>query len=290
MPTMNLRPRPPSSLPEPEENLAVLDVLAQAAEEVESTTTKKRKRQGGPKKQYRKICSSAGCTNIAQKEGVCTKHHTTVQRKICIMEDCKSIAQRGGKCFKHGAKYKKKLCSSEGCKSRAINGGVCQKHGAKRVVQFCTVEGCKNQRVKGGVCKKHGAVTGQMTASSVKGEEDEEEGDFEAITNAIGEATKKASKKTKASKKSGGSIEGVWGMRWCGELLYTYEVNQLDISGIFIQDEFKNFCSIFAIGSSFYHTIVKDISLLTRCWKSGGGGGRRFARYSRCESSNQEAS
>eukprot|EP00573_Skeletonema_grethae_P001826 CAMPEP_0201690246 /NCGR_PEP_ID=MMETSP0578-20130828/3711_1 /ASSEMBLY_ACC=CAM_ASM_000663 /TAXON_ID=267565 /ORGANISM="Skeletonema grethea, Strain CCMP 1804" /LENGTH=203 /DNA_ID=CAMNT_0048175169 /DNA_START=6 /DNA_END=617 /DNA_ORIENTATION=- len=199
---MKLRPRT-AALPitDPEENLAVLDVLAQAAEEeVESTTapspaTKKRKRKFiGPRKQYRKICTADGCTNIAQKEGVCNKHHKTVQRKICTVEECTSIAQRGGVCFRHGAKYKKKSCSREGCTRRAIQGGVCIKHGAKRpAVALCAVEGCPNQRAKGGFCRRHYR---QMTAKK----EGDNEGDFEAITNAIGEATK-------ASKKNAGRVQ-----------------------------------------------------------------------------------
>eukprot|EP00574_Skeletonema_japonicum_P011022 CAMPEP_0201730186 /NCGR_PEP_ID=MMETSP0593-20130828/21362_1 /ASSEMBLY_ACC=CAM_ASM_000672 /TAXON_ID=267983 /ORGANISM="Skeletonema japonicum, Strain CCMP2506" /LENGTH=203 /DNA_ID=CAMNT_0048222673 /DNA_START=21 /DNA_END=632 /DNA_ORIENTATION=+ len=193
---MKLRPRK-ASLPEPEENLAVLDVLAQAAEEeVESNAapspaTKKRKRiYVGPRKQYRKICTADGCNNIAQKEGVCNKHHKTVQRKICTVEECTSIAQRGGVCFRHGAKYKKKSCSREGCSKRAIQGGVCIRHGAKRpAVVLCAVERCTKQRVKGGVCRKHYS---QMTAA--KEEEGDNEGEFEAITNAISKATKTSKK------------------------------------------------------------------------------------------------
>lgn len=88
-----------------------------------------------------------------------------------------------------------------------MNGGVCYTHGAKKVVHYCNVEGCKNIRVQGGVCKKHGAVTSQTSAAvkkkkKKKSEEEVEEDndgdeDFEAITNAIGEATK-------ASMNSGG--------------------------------------------------------------------------------------
>jgi len=114
---MKLRRRatPTPSVLEEEKNLDVLDVLAKAAEEVEESSApprrraeKKRKRSSssaaaGPssskkkcvKKQYRKICSTDGCTNIAQRDGVCNKHNVNNQRKTCIVEDCTSIAQRG---------------------------------------------------------------------------------------------------------------------------------------------------------------------------------------------------
>lgn len=134
---------------------------------------------------------------------MCNKHSKVSLRKICIVEECTSIAQRGGVCFRHGAKYKKKSCSIDGCTSRAIQGGVCQKHGAKVVVHLCNVEGCKNKRVQAGVCKKHGAVTSQtVVKAEVVEEEEDNDGDFEAITNAIGEATK-------ASKNSGGQVKSV---------------------------------------------------------------------------------
>ncbi len=93
-------------------------------------------------------------------------------------------------CFRHGAKYKKKSWSKEGCSKRAIRGGVCIRHGAKRpAVALCAVEECTNQRAKGGFCKRHYRL---MTEAKEK--EEDNVGDFEAITNAIDEATK-ASKK-----------------------------------------------------------------------------------------------
>mmetsp|Transcript_11863 Transcript_11863/g.17942 ORF Transcript_11863/g.17942 Transcript_11863/m.17942 type:complete len:178 (+) Transcript_11863:214-747(+) len=51
-------------------------------------------------------------------------------RRLCSHEGCTNYAQKGGVCFSHGAKRKE--CSYEGCNSGAIRGGVCFRHGAKR--------------------------------------------------------------------------------------------------------------------------------------------------------------
>ena len=77
-----------------------------------------------------KRCSSDGCTNQAQKGGVCTRHGATREYKRCSTEGCTSFALKGGVCMKHGAK--KKLCSVEGCTNHSKRGGVCWRHGAYR--------------------------------------------------------------------------------------------------------------------------------------------------------------
>ena len=106
----------------------------------------------GAKKEYKR-CSIEGCTNFAQKGGVCIKHGANVKR--CSSEGCTKQAQKGGVCIKHGAKVKQ--CRVEGCTTFAQRGGVCIKHGAKVVPKRCSVEGCSNQSKRGGVCRRHGA-------------------------------------------------------------------------------------------------------------------------------------
>ena len=51
----------------------------------------------------RKLCSSDGCTNLAQKGGVCVKHGATLTKKKCSSSGCTNLAQKGGVCIKHGA-------------------------------------------------------------------------------------------------------------------------------------------------------------------------------------------
>ena len=60
---------------------------------------------------YHRLCSSTGCTSIAQNNEVCKRHGAEV--KTCSHEGCSSFARRGGVCFKHGAKVKS--CSHKGC-------------------------------------------------------------------------------------------------------------------------------------------------------------------------------
>ena len=98
-------------------------------------------------------CSSDGCTNQAQKGGVCIRHGAKV--KQCSSDGCTNQAQNGGLCIKHGAKWTKKRCSSDGCTNKAVKGGVCKRHGAK--VKRCSSDGCTNQAKRGGVCWRHGA-------------------------------------------------------------------------------------------------------------------------------------
>ena len=49
---------------------------------------------GGRKK--RKLCAADGCTNAAQKEGVCRRHGAPSNKKRCSAEGCENQAQRGG--------------------------------------------------------------------------------------------------------------------------------------------------------------------------------------------------
>jgi hypothetical protein len=107
------------------------------------------------KKKYRYECFADGCTNKAQKGGVCIKHGAKIERKLCSSEGCTNIAVKGGVCKKHGALVERKRCSSKGCTNKVVQGGVCMKHGAK--VKLCSIEGCTKYAKKGGVCTKHGA-------------------------------------------------------------------------------------------------------------------------------------
>jgi hypothetical protein len=61
---------------------------------------------------------------------VCIRHGAKVKYKRCSREGCSNLAQKGGVCIKHGAKVK--LCSSEGCTNKVQKGGVCRRHGAYR--------------------------------------------------------------------------------------------------------------------------------------------------------------
>jgi hypothetical protein len=99
----------------------------------------------------RKRCSHGGCTNFAQKGGVCVIHGAKMRH--CQNEGCTNKAVKGGVCVTHGANVKR--CSFEGCTNKAVKGGVCITHGAK--TKRCSFEGCTNKAVKGGVCVTHGA-------------------------------------------------------------------------------------------------------------------------------------
>jgi hypothetical protein len=113
----------------------------------------------------RKLCSHEGCTNQAQKLGVCCGHGA--ERKLCSHEGCTNTAKKLGVCTRHGAVSK--CCSHEGCTNVARKLGVCCVHGA--VLKRCSHEGCTNQAQKRGVCIRHGAgelemITGRILASS----------------------------------------------------------------------------------------------------------------------------
>jgi hypothetical protein len=105
---------------------------------------------------HRKRCSHGGCTNFAQKGGVCVIHGA--MKTYCQNEGCTNKAVKGGVCITHGAKTKR--CRFEGCTNKAVKGGVCITHGAKvNTKKRCNFEGCTNGAVKGGVCITHGAKT-----------------------------------------------------------------------------------------------------------------------------------
>ena len=104
------------------------------------------------KKKCRPKCSVDGCTNEAQKSGVCIRHGAK-RKKRCSSEGCTNQAYIGGVCMRHGAKRKKR-CSSEGCTNQAVKGGVCKRHGAK--VKRCSSAGCTSVAKRRGVCIKHG--------------------------------------------------------------------------------------------------------------------------------------
>jgi len=133
-----------------------------------------KKKSGAKPKQ----CNYEGCTNLAQKGGVCIKHGAKV--KLCSSDGCTNQAKKGGVCKKHGAKVK--LCSKEGCTNQAQGGGlcwthrekpkcsasectnyalargVCWRHGAKRKLKPCSIEGCKSLATRrGGLCYSHWA-------------------------------------------------------------------------------------------------------------------------------------
>ena len=156
---------------EPEESAAPTNTSNEQGEEslipsLQSKCTSKRERESSleqdpsrkevvKKKQYRTKCSADGCTNHAQKGGVCYRHGAKKKRYECTTEGCTKYAKYGGVCVGHGAKIK--LCSSDGCTNRAVKGGVCRRHGGKRKIYNCSVEGCTNIVKKGGVCVRHGA-------------------------------------------------------------------------------------------------------------------------------------
>jgi hypothetical protein len=114
--------------------------MSAMASKPRSDTTKKRKRDTSKSiklarkkvdwKKYKKTCSADGCTNNAQKGGVCTRHGAKREHKRCSVENCTNFSKVGGVCKRHGAKVK--LCSSEGCTKQAKKGGVCIRHGKQQ--------------------------------------------------------------------------------------------------------------------------------------------------------------
>ena len=75
----------------------------------------------------KKLCSSAGCKNLARPgKVVCVKHGAPDSRKKCSVLDCTSNSQKGGLCIKHGANVKK--CNILGCKNHSKKGGLCYRH------------------------------------------------------------------------------------------------------------------------------------------------------------------
>ena len=104
-------------------------------------------------------CRIEGCSNQAQKGGVCVRHGAI--RPRCKIEGCSNQAKKQGVCVRHGASFKK--CSSGGCSNRAVKGGVCVRHGAS--VKQCSSGGCFNNAKERGVCIRHGAWSSKKRKS-----------------------------------------------------------------------------------------------------------------------------
>ena len=104
-------------------------------------------------------CRIEGCSNNAQKGGVCVRHGAT--RPRCKIEGCSNQTINGGVCIRHGATTRR--CKIEGCSNQARNrkGGVCARHGAS--MSKCKVGGCSNIAKKRGVCIRHGASKKQCS-------------------------------------------------------------------------------------------------------------------------------
>ena len=97
-------------------NLDVLDVLAQAAEEVEPEKKKSSKKSGdggGTKKRKRQqkqpavTETAAEAAAAAERPKKARKTRKNQCRKICTADGCTYIAQNGGVCNKHGAVTRK---------------------------------------------------------------------------------------------------------------------------------------------------------------------------------------
>ena len=104
-------------------------------------TSTKRRRAGRPRstksasvsvvKDYRLLCSIAGCTKLAQKGGVCCGHGAKVTRRLCTYKgigigadgQCPNVVKRGGLCRRHGA-FDLPDCSDPFCKRVAQKGDV----------------------------------------------------------------------------------------------------------------------------------------------------------------------
>ena len=102
-------------------------------------------------------CRIEGCSNNAQKGGVCVRHGATKPR--CKIEGCSNQAINGGVCIRHGATTPR--CKIEGCSNNARKRGVCARHGAS--MSKCQVGGCSNIAKKRGVCIRHGASVKQCS-------------------------------------------------------------------------------------------------------------------------------
>ena len=61
-------------------------------------------------KRIRKPCSVEGCSTLAQKRGLCSKHGGYTR---CREEGCEKATQSGGLCIAHGGGGNRKPCSVE---------------------------------------------------------------------------------------------------------------------------------------------------------------------------------
>ena len=90
-------------------------------------------------------CSSDGCTTLANKWGLCSKHGG--YRRCSWVGVCDKHAVKGGLCKGHGGGKK---CSVPGCNTPANIIGLCGKHGG---YYRCAEEGCDKQAKQEGYCK-----------------------------------------------------------------------------------------------------------------------------------------
>ena len=119
-----------------------------------------------------RLCCVKGCQRYAQAQAgqLCITHGANKKKsgaklKRCNHGGCSNLAQKGGVCMKHGAKVK--LCRIDGCSNQAKKGGVCIKHGAKR--KLCKNEGCGNIAQKKGFCTRHcNSLGGALSDTVVK--------------------------------------------------------------------------------------------------------------------------
>eukprot|EP00985_Skeletonema_marinoi_P034674 scaffold44531_cov153-Skeletonema_marinoi.AAC.2 len=89
-----------------------------------------------------------------QRKGTSFVRELPNKKKLCSSAGCKNLARPGKVvCVKHGAPATHKKCSALDCTNQAKNGGVCFKHGAN--VKKCDILGCTNHRKKGGLCCRH---------------------------------------------------------------------------------------------------------------------------------------
>lgn len=107
------------------------------------------------KEKIKPVCIYEGCTNLAQRRGLCGKHARKTKQQICQVRDCTSKVVNMGVCSRHGAR--RPICSRDGCAKYAVKGGVCVMHGATPIRKRCTQEGCNNYSIRRGLCASHGA-------------------------------------------------------------------------------------------------------------------------------------
>tara|TARA_B110000967_G_C18805471_1_gene520801 strand:- start:31 stop:1299 length:1269 start_codon:yes stop_codon:yes gene_type:complete len=101
-----------------------------------------------------RICTHTGCTNKAQRRGVCHKHGGST-RSICRHPGCPTRANARGLCCKHGGGTWS-VCEHPECTTKAVARGLCKKHGCNGA---CQHPGCPTSANVRGLCVKHGGVT-----------------------------------------------------------------------------------------------------------------------------------
>jgi len=102
-----------------------------------------------------KRCSSEGCTQFPQNEGVRVRHSTKLKKYGS--KGCQTTLCSEGRSVHKTWCAKVKRCSTEECTNKVFKDkeGVCIRHGAK--IKRCSTEGCTANVVqKEGVCIRHG--------------------------------------------------------------------------------------------------------------------------------------